>query len=475
MTNAIGQVGQETAETARPRDPASPIGGRVLVASELHERGDRAVRWARNLAIGLGVPLDVDVPMMNASTEHDPDTERMFENQTVDLVRNHLDDEGVDADSVIVIDGDFEAGIVGAAEPGDLVVIGVRHHEGATRWALGSRPHELAHRLRCPLVLVPPLDRTPDDGPVVVGVDGSDQNRVVVDWAKAIAAALGRPVEAVYAPDAMYDTFDNAGDYGDEERKARLEAEMEGVPLLERSGEPDQVLREFAQEQRAALTVVGARGAMLGRVVDHLVHTPPGAIAIVTHGDDETTATDQDAESRDAEMSEHTKDVLRTLHRVVVPTDASGEAMARARAAARRLASRYGFEVVLYDRSHESWTISPHAQDLLGVDDVDAGERPHLVAQMREFIDAGVTVWAYLAIVPSITAITDAIQEHGVDGVMVPEHLEHPKLMDRLQSTHSRTADLVEHIITFETDSRPTVLVVPDQGPVAAIELATGH
>ena len=87
----------------------------------------------------------------------------------------------------------------------------------------------------------------------------------------------------------MYDTFDNAGNYGEEEPRARAEAEAALVEFHERPGPPDEVLRDVAHDESAYLTIVGAHehhsfgGILIGHMIDHLLHEAPGPLALLTH------------------------------------------------------------------------------------------------------------------------------------------------------------------------------------------------
>lgn len=163
-----------------------------------------------------------------------------------------------------------------------------------------------------------------------------------------------------------------------------------------------------------------------------------------------------------------------TLHRIIVPTDEGDAALARTREVALYLAREHDIEVVLYDRSGERWTDTPHPAGPLSGDEIDAERRPHLVRQLRDFEAAGVAVTAWLATVPALTAMLDALQQLDVDGVLLPEHLDEPKVMDRLQAG-SDTAVMVDRVAELQMPTPPTVLVVPDSGPVRVVDPTGGH
>ena len=152
------------------------------------------------------------------------------------------------------------------------------------------------------------------------------------------------------------------------------------------------------------------------------------------------------------------------IRRMVVPTDDRDDAVARTRAAALTFARNYGFGVVLYDRSDERWTDTPHAAGPFTADEIDADHRPHLPGQLREFEAAGVHATAWLATVPALTAMLDVLQELQADGVLLPDSLEHPKFMDRIQ-IGSDPAVMVDRVAELQTPTPPVVFVVPETGP----------
>ncbi len=154
------------------------------------------------------------------------------------------------------------------------------------------------------------------------------------------------------------------------------------------------------------------------------------------------------------------------MTRVVVPTDVDDARLTDARIAATRLAADFGWELVLYDRSEERWTDTPHPTGPLTLDEVVESGRQHLIDQMRDVEAAGVSVRAWLATVPSITAMLDAIQELDVDGVMVPTDLQQPRMMDRLLEGGS-PARIVDRVTDLQLDRPgPVFLVVADDGSI---------
>jgi anti-sigma factor RsiW len=175
--------------------------------------------------------------------------------------------------------------------------------------------------------------------------------------------------------------------------------------------------------------------------------------------------TERDRVSASIQLDPRAQAAVARLRRVVVPTDGADASLARTREVALQLAREHDFDVVLYDRSDERWTDTPHPSGPFTVDQIDDERRPHLVVQLRDFAAAGVTATAWLATVPALTAMLDVLQELDVDGVLVPEHLDKPRIMDRLQ-VGSDTAAMVDRVAELQLPSPPTVLVVPESGAI---------
>ncbi len=162
---------------------------------------------------------------------------------------------------------------------------------------------------------------------------------------------------------------------------------------------------------------------------------------------------------------------VRGLRRVAIATDEADESLARVRRIALGLARTHGFEVLLYDRSHERWTDHPHPTGPVTADEIVGTDREHLVRQLRNFQDAGVTASAWLATIPALTAMLDMLQALDVDAIMLPEHLDEPKLMDRLQ-TGATAPMMVQRIAELSLQHPPVVLSVPEEGPITVAEFA---
>ena len=84
-----------------------------------------------------------------------------------------------------------------ASHESDLLVIGNRGLGGFTGMLMGSVAAAMAHRASCPVVVV--RGRANPTGPVVVGIDGSRADPVVVAAAFDRAQRVGTSVQAIHA------------------------------------------------------------------------------------------------------------------------------------------------------------------------------------------------------------------------------------------------------------------------------------
>jgi len=169
-------------------------------------------------------------------------------------------------------------------------------------------------------------------------------------------------------------------------------------------------------------------------------------------------------------LSSTALDALSGVRRLVVPTDADDQSMRRARGAAMAIAERYGTEVVLYDRSQEHWSETPHPKGPLVADELDPATHGHLVAQLGELADAGVSATAFLATLPSIAAVLDLLQDVEVDAVLMPHPLGHRTWMDRLRGGDDQGEE-VARVAATQLGLHPIILEVDEDGAIDRIVL----
>jgi nucleotide-binding universal stress UspA family protein len=156
------------------------------------------------------------------------------------------------------------------AERADLLVVGAYGAGSSPGFLhLGSVVEYLVHHVSRPLAVVPrgiePRFRT-----VVLGVDGSDSNRVAVDWTTQMAVKLGLDVTAVAVDEPLLQVEQH-------DAPARWRREVEDQisskwaapvaeagrrlePLAIRNSKPAQGLLRVAAKRDADMIVIGTRG-----------------------------------------------------------------------------------------------------------------------------------------------------------------------------------------------------------------------
>lgn len=190
--------------------------------------------------------------------------------------------------------------LIDASKTAATVIVGSRGHGGATGLLLGSVGSELAANAYCPVVVVRGATENPD-GPVVVGVDGSELSENAVAEAFGQASLRGAKLVAVQTwsdlPDSVF-----AG-YGLDESVLQAEIDAANVSLAERvagyseqypdvevhkivspAGPVEQLLES---SKNAQLLVVGSRGRggftslLLGSTSQALLHKATVPLMVV--------------------------------------------------------------------------------------------------------------------------------------------------------------------------------------------------
>jgi len=267
---------------------------RILVGTDESQEAAAAARWAVAVAGVHGARVEF-LAAVAGSAEQSPERTEALRLSTRERIKGWVDNVlSAEDPEVVIVHGDAADALTARAglDDVDLVVVGAKTREGLTPLALGSLPHQLAHHLPCPLVVVPRTAFSTGGSTIVVGVDGSESNGVALRWSVDLAVPLRANVCAVYSYSDIYETFNRSGPYGEDEPRAKrevAEARYSGVEFLERSAmRPADALVEVAKERGASLVVVAARergsigGLLLGATPDRLIHRPPCAVAVLT-------------------------------------------------------------------------------------------------------------------------------------------------------------------------------------------------
>lgn len=209
-----------------------------------------------------------------------------------------------------VVEGAPAAVLLRESRQAELVVVGNRGLGGFAGLVLGSVAAQVAEYARCPVLVVRGEERA--DGPVVVGVDGSDHSALALDFALDAAAQREAELVVVHAwssPTAQWaadvpppSTDVTAVEAGHRSLLAKMVAAARSrrpdVPVTERllSGPAAKTL--LAEAEAAQLVVVGARGLggwkglLLGSVSQAVLRHAACPVAIVRPRTADTDATD---------------------------------------------------------------------------------------------------------------------------------------------------------------------------------------
>lgn len=242
---------------------------------------------------GLGypsLPVDVETPMRHARA--------MLSQIAEDVCRAHPE---VPVQPAFIVGG--SAGVLIEESHGaSLLMVGSRGLGGFTGLLAGSVSTQVAAHAHSPVLVVRSDARPGPGAPVVVGIDGSAESGVALEFAFDAASAAGAALTAIYAWQAL--PTGNLGptstwhyDPAEAEREARrLVAEqlagwsdqypgvaVESRPVL--SLNPAQTLVDAARG--AGLVVVGCRGRggftglLLGSTSRTLVHHAHCSVAVL--------------------------------------------------------------------------------------------------------------------------------------------------------------------------------------------------
>jgi nucleotide-binding universal stress UspA family protein len=205
-----------------------------------------------------------------------------------------------------------DAGIVRAAEDtgAGLVVVGSRGRGPIKRAVMGSVSDSVVRYAHCPVLVVRDGsggDRAPG-GPIVLGLDGSEESKLAVGAAAEISAATGSPVHPIYVVPAERQLYGHHSYSEDVKKSLMEEARTEARRFLDEqaagvrsaggavaqtylgTGRPDEEIVELAEEIGAGMVVVGSRGlggvrrALMGSVSQSVVRHAHCPVLVVRGG-----------------------------------------------------------------------------------------------------------------------------------------------------------------------------------------------
>jgi nucleotide-binding universal stress UspA family protein len=288
---------------------------RIVVGIDGSVGGRHALEWARDEAVLHGGSLDAvhvwapPAPVSEVSAMASFADEPAYEKAARDLVAAAKESLTVDPAGPLAVAVRAERGyppsavLLDQASAADLLVVGTRGHGGFAGLLLGSTSQQVVHHATRPVAIVPPTAPLPDQGDVVVGVDGSEGSAHALRWAVDEAASRGARLSVVHgwwtpypippgglglAPadpeqftaqsqKLLQEMVDDAVT-----RAGRSPSDLELLPIQEPAAP---ALLDRARD--AALLVVGSRGRggftglLLGSTSQQCVHHATCAVVVV--------------------------------------------------------------------------------------------------------------------------------------------------------------------------------------------------
>jgi nucleotide-binding universal stress UspA family protein len=262
--------------------------GEIIVGVDGSEGSRAALRWAAGVAAATGAGLRAvgawQYPASAATPAGPADLAGpdVMDERTCDQVRAVVREElRDDADHVAVEAGRGPAApaLLGAATRAgaDMLVIGARGLGGFAGLLLGSVSQECVEHSPCPVVVLRD-GHDVVDGPIVVGLDGSEGAGRALEWTIDLAEATGSKIVAVHGA--------GTGANNATLNAARHDLEQWCTPIGRRgvahevradAGDARAVIVQAADDADASLLVVGTRG--LGAVQGLLLGSVAGYVA----------------------------------------------------------------------------------------------------------------------------------------------------------------------------------------------------
>jgi nucleotide-binding universal stress UspA family protein len=293
----------------------------IVVGVDGSVPGRTALRWAAIEATRYSTPLRIlhayhwpwlDEPFAISDAERAPSVARAAE----EIVSAAVDEARGVAPSVTItsaaVAGTPAAVLLHAAGPDALLVVGDRGHGGFARLLLGSVSSQVAMYAHCSVAIVRGRAQR-IDGPVVVGVDGSDAAVCAIETAFQVAAARHTRLVAVHAWQEPVQPWrmppDEFGLYGDQliaYERGVLDGAMAGwsdkypgVPIERRlvAGLPGPALAAATED--AQLLVIGAHGhnavaaLLLGSASRYALHHSACPVLVARGGTPTEPPTDE--------------------------------------------------------------------------------------------------------------------------------------------------------------------------------------
>lgn len=272
--------------------------GEIIVGVDGSEGSRAALRWAARTADAKGVALRAvaawQYPARAATPAGPaklPGPDEMDQRTCDDLralIREELE-AGADQVEVQAGRGPAASVLLGAAAKvdADMLVVGARGLGGFTGLLLGSVSQQCVEHAACPVVVLRGGSDV-SDGPIVIGLDGSEGADRALEWTIDLAEATGSDIIAVHAPGTGANNATlNAARHDLEQWCAPIKRHGMAHEIRIDSGDARAVIVQAADDADASLLVVGTRGLgaiqglLLGSVAGYIVRYSTRPIAVI--------------------------------------------------------------------------------------------------------------------------------------------------------------------------------------------------
>ncbi|AFL88448.1 universal stress protein UspA-like protein [Terriglobus roseus DSM 18391] len=284
----------EPAGVSKPVVDVPPLSiHKIVVGYENDECGNRALRWAEEIATVLKADLIVTHSVPPPPGVIDIYYEQLKEevldearDKIADAIHRHLQHFDRPIKEVVNFDGPAKLMLRTASETdADLVIVGSHGRKGIDQFLFGSVSESLAFRCTCPVLVCGPECEPPDmrRKTVVFASTPSETSVRAAEYARAIAEYAGVKLLAMHTPAERPPTEAHDRLWKEEYVKELLRIAL-GEPADDAAditycveyGDPAEEVLTLANKEDAALIVIGSGERMVG--ADHFSWRPTGEI-----------------------------------------------------------------------------------------------------------------------------------------------------------------------------------------------------
>jgi nucleotide-binding universal stress UspA family protein len=162
----------------------------------------------------------------------------------------------------------------------DLIIVGSHEHGRVERLLLGSVADAVKHYAPCHVLIA---KSSPQSGPILAPVDGSEPSRLAAQLALRLAKASREPAHILHVFGLNILRY---AEIGEEEfrkviQKHRLPPRSKKIHYALDFGNPGKQIVKYAKDRKASLIVMGSRGlgplrsALMGGVSNRVSHESP--------------------------------------------------------------------------------------------------------------------------------------------------------------------------------------------------------